>query len=197
MPSRREAHAVAPSSILPGRALAPLVGLALGLGTLLSAGSAQALPLLTLWGSVRGLYGSALGDATVNGYGPGFGLRAGVTLPASLYLGASFDYFVGESESVEGIDVSASVLQVLANVGYDAGLGPITLRPNLGFGLAQTEAELDGSSTSDGDFAVSPGVEAFIGLGLLTLSGEVRYNHVFAPGDRDAIILGLGLGLAL
>jgi outer membrane protein with beta-barrel domain len=146
---------------------------------------------------VRGLYGSALGDAELNGYGPGFGLRAGVTLPASLYLGASFDYFFGETDSVAGVDISASVLQVLANVGYDAGLGPITLRPNLGFGLAQTEAELEDASTSEGNFAISPGVEAFLGLGLLTVSGELRYNHIFAEGDGDAIIVGVGLGLTL
>jgi hypothetical protein len=180
-----------------GGAVAPLVGLALGVGTLLSAGSAQALPLLTLWGSVRGLYGSALGDAELNAYGPGVGLRAGVTLPASLYLGASFDYFTGESESAAGVDISASVLQLLGNVGYDAGLGPLTLRPNLGFGLAQTRAELEDESTSEGNFAVSPGAEVFLGLGLLTVSGELRYNHVFVDGDADAIIVGVGLGLTL
>jgi hypothetical protein len=120
-----------------------------------------------------------------------------VTLPASLYLGASFDYFVGESDTINGIDVSASVLEVLANVGYDVGFGPLTLRPNLGLGLAQTEAESDGASTSEGDFALSPGAELLFGLGLLTVSGELRYNHIFAPGDRDAIIVGVGLGFTL
>jgi hypothetical protein len=158
---------------------------------------AQALPLLTLSGSVRGLYGSAFGDPELNPYGPGLGLRAGVTLPASLYLGASFDYFLGESETRGVIDVSSSLLQVLANVGYDAGLGPLTLRPSLGLGFAESSFEGLGGEVSESDFVLSPGAELFIGLGLLSVSGEVRYNKVFADGDADGLILGLGLGFSL
>jgi len=158
---------------------------------------AQALPLLTFSASLRGLYGSVSGDPDLNPYTAGLGLRAGVTLPASLYLGASMDYFFGESESVNGFDTSASVLQFLGNVGYDFGLGPLTLRPLVGFGYAQRNVELGDQDVSEGDFALSPGVEAIIGLGLLSVGGELRYNKVFADDDIDAVIIGLGLGISI
>jgi hypothetical protein len=159
--------------------------------------AARALPLITLSASLRGLYGAVSGDPALNPYGPGIGVRAGVTLPASLYLGASVDYFFGESESEAGIDSSASMLQVLGNVGYDFGFGPLTLRPNLGFGLAQSNVELGEEDASEGNFALSPGVEAVIGLGLLNVGGELRYNKVFADGDVDAVIVGIGLGASI
>jgi hypothetical protein len=179
------------------RVPAGVLGLACAVSALAFAAPAEALPLLTLSGSVRGLYGSAFGDPALSPYGPGFGLRAGVTLPASLYLGASLDYFLGESESTAGIDISSSLLQVLAHVGYDAGLGPLTLRPSLGLGFAEISAEGFGGDSSESDFVLSPGAELIIGLGLLSVSGEVRYNKVFTDGDADGLILGVGLGFSL
>ncbi len=155
------------------------------------------MPLLTLSASVRGLYVNAFGDPDVNPYGPGLGVRAGVTLPASLYLGASLDYFFGDSVDIAGVDVNRSLLQVLANVGYDAGLGPLTLRPSLGLGLAQSNAEIGPLDESESDFVLSPGAEAIVGLGLLTVSGEVRYNKVFVDGDFDGLYFGVGLGFSL
>jgi hypothetical protein len=174
------------------------LGLACAAGAFAFSGSASALPLVTISGSARGLYGSALGDPEVlSFYGPGLGLRAGVTLPASLYLGASLDYFFGESKSISGFDASSSLLQVLANVGYDLGLGPLTLRPNIGLGLASSTIKLLNLDESDSNFVLSPGAEVIVGLGLLAVSGEVRYNKIFADGDTDALILGVGIGFTL
>lgn len=183
----------------PSRLAPALFGVACAVGVLGFSGTARALPLLTLSASLRGLYGSAFGEPALdlNPYGPGIGVRAGVTLPASLYLGASVDYFFGESESAAGVDVSASLLQVLGNVGYDAGFGPLTLRPSLGFGLAQSNVDFGAVDESEGDFVLSPGAELFVGLGLLSVSGEVRYNKIFADGDKDALVLGVGLGFSL
>jgi hypothetical protein len=173
--------------------LAPLAGaLVLG-GVMLVSESAHALPGLTLWGSARGLYGAALGDADLNAYGGGIGLRAGVTLPASLYLGASYDYFFGESVG----DVSLSLSQFTGNVGYDLGLPLLTLRPNLGLGIAWANAEFGEQSDSESDFVLSPGLEALVGLGLLNISGELRYNKIFSDADADGIIVGVGLGISL
>jgi len=181
-----------------GRWLAPAAGaLVLG-GVMLVSEPAQALPGLTLWGSARGLYGAALGDPELSGYGPGIGLRAGVTLPTSLYLGASYDYFFGESEDSILGDVSFSFSQLTGNVGYDLTAIPLlTLRPNLGLGLAFANAEFAGESESESDFVLSPGLEAFVGLGLLNINGELRYNKIFADGDTDAIVIGVGLGISL
>jgi hypothetical protein len=180
------------------RAPAALIGLACAASALAFSGSAQALPLLTLSGSVRGLYGSDLDDENPSPYGPGLGLSAGVTLPASIYVGASLDYFFGESATIAGRDVSASLFQALAHLGYDAGLGPLTLRPSLGFGYAQSSVDLEGlGDDSVSDFVLAPGAELFIGLGLLTVSGEVRYNKIFSDSGVDAVILGVGLGFSL
>lgn len=167
--------------------------------TLTTTSTASALPLLTISGSVRGLYGSATGDAELNPYGIGLGLRAGVTLPASLYLGASYDYFAGESDTNMGVDVSSSLQQFMGRVGYDLGLGPLTLRPQLGIGLAQASSELGPVDDSTSEFVLAPGVEFTFGLGLLSVGAEVSYNKVFSDDEveADGVILGLGLGFSI
>lgn len=196
--NRSERRSPGPSR--PGcsrRLPAAVLGVACGAACVAFAGNASALPLLTLSASLRGLYGPGSGDPIVNPYGPGLGVRAGVTLPTSWYLGASLDYFFGESEEIAGIDVDASLLQVMGNVGYDAGLGPLTLRPSLGLGLAQNDVEGGEFDDSKSSFALSPGAEAIVGLGLLSVSGEVRYNWVFVDGDFDGLYFGVGLGFSL
>ena len=191
--------APAPRVVLPLLAIVPALSAALlVLGT---SSTAQALPLVTLSGSVRGLYGSPTDDLRPDPYGGGIGLRLGVTLPASLYLGGSFDYFFGESET-NALEVkqSASVLQLMARVGYDLGVGPVTLRPQLGLGLAQSQQDVGDIGVSESDFALAPGAEFIFGLGLLSLSAEANYNIVFVGDDEqsaNAWILGLGLGFSL
>jgi hypothetical protein len=171
-----------------------------------------------LWGSVRGLYGTVAGDEanvgfssgtqthykTVNGYGPGIGLSAGVTLPLSLYLGASFDYFFGETVSFSsGPDVSRASSQLLARVGYDLGLGPLTLRPELGLGALFSNVKVEGGEPDvsnrelDANGTVlAPALEAFFSLGLLTINAEASYELV-AGDNSNGLILGLGLGVSL
>jgi len=169
-----------------------------------AAGEAKALPGLTFSASARGLYGSAVGDQELNPYGPGLGLRAGVTLPMSLYLGASFDYFAGETQTVANFDTTVAIYQLMADVGYDIGFGPLTLRPVLGLGYANTSVDFSGGGSglsfednSSSDFVLAPAAEFIIGLGLLSVGAEIRYNKVFADDDRDAVVLGIGLGISL
>jgi hypothetical protein len=182
---------------LSRRLPAAAVSIACGAAALSFSADANALPLLTLSASLRGLYGSAFGDSEANPYGPGIGVRAGVTLPTSLYLGASLDYFFGDSVEIAGAELNQSLLQVLANVGYDAGLGPLTLRPSIGLGLAQSNIEAGPIDESESNFVLSPGAEAIVGLGLLSVSGEVRYNKVFVDGDFDGLYFGVGVGFSL
>jgi len=162
---------------------------------------AKALPLLTLSGSVRGLYGSPSGNPDRNPYGGGLGLRLGVTLPASIYLGGSFDYFFGESENA-GLDteISNSILQFMVRAGYDFGFGPVTLRPQLGFGLSSAKTSVGDVDNSDSKYALAPGAEFVFGLGLLSLSAEASYNVVLSGTTNEspnALILGVGLGFSL
>jgi len=171
-----------------------------------SSGSAAALPLVGISASVRGLYGAGLGDSQKvsvtqnqanaskdwNPYGAGVGLRGGVTL-LSFYAGASLDYFLAESTHLAGFEISGGRLQVMANIGYEIGLPLLTLRPLLGVGYAQTQIESSaGPDHSRDDLVLAPGAELMLSLGLLNLSGELRYNFSTA----DALIVGIGVGVS-
>jgi hypothetical protein len=168
---------------------------------------ARALPLLTLSANLRGLYGTSLGDEEVSPYGAGIGLSGGVTLPMSLCLGASFDYFFGETQAIQSGEVSVSSYQLLGHLGYDISLALLTLRPSLGVGLFHGSVEVgtDGrigftdvpGSSSTNDLVVAPGAELLLGLGLWSVSAEVRYDNVFADGDADGLFVGAGLGASL
>jgi hypothetical protein len=189
------------------------------LGVLCVGKDAHALPLVTLWGSLRGESGTAVGDGgrvgvlngageqqskLINPYGFGLELAAGATLPMSLYLGASFDVFFGETESLgSGIDVSRSCYEVMGNVGYDFGLGPLILRPVVGIGYllggVETEdAPEDGVSfdISTNGTVVSPGAELIFGLGLLNVNAKVRYE-LLSGNNPNGLVLGLGIGVSL
>jgi hypothetical protein len=166
-------------------------------------GTAAALPLITLSGSARYLYGASLGSPDVTPYGSGLGLRAGVTLPLSLYLGASFDYFFGASKTLLAdatqLKLSTSTTQVLANAGYDLGFGPLTLRPELGLGYSHASVSAGGVSDGTSHFVAAPGAELQLGFGLLNVGAEVRYNKVFssAGSDADAFVFGVGVGISI
>ncbi|HKO93020.1 MAG TPA: outer membrane beta-barrel protein, partial [Polyangiaceae bacterium] len=99
---------------------------------------------------------------------------------------------------LQDVDLTSSILQLQGRVGYDFGLGPFTLRPNLGFGVATTAAELDSARVTDSYFVLAPGAEFLLGLGFLSASAEARYNKVFSDegGDADGLIFGLGLGVS-
>jgi hypothetical protein len=192
-PAREEQHRCA---IRAPRGIIRLLAAAGGLCALLAPVDAAAAPGLTLSASLRVLYGAAADDVALNPYEEGLGLRGGVTFSGGLYLGASLDYFFGDSD--DAIDTEVGVYQLLGNVGYDFDLGLLMLRPSLGFGLAQSCIELGDEDESEGNFALSPGAELFLELGLLTFSAELRYNEVFVnDNDVDAVIVGLGVGLSL
>ena len=67
-------------------------------------------------------------------------------------------------------------------------------------GARLTGVEVGGAlafEETESDFVLSPGAEGIIGLGLFSVSAEVRYNKVFADGDADALIMGVGVGFSL
>lgn len=181
----------------------------LGLAALLScaglcvAKSASALPLVGVSGGIRFLYGSPSEDVEPDPYRFGLGGRLGVTLPMSLYLGASVDYFFGQSVTALDLDQSASVLQTMARVGYELGVWPISLRPVLGLGWARNTVDVEGglagvatpSSTGD-NFVVAPGLDLDASLGLISLSAEARYNMLLGDDGANGFIFGLGTGFS-
>lgn len=189
-----------------------VLGVSCALGGVTSARTAQALPLASVTGTLYGLYGSGMGEGTVDAFGPGVGLQAGVAL-ASFYIGASYQHFFGLkveetllSDPSVGIERTASLNMLLGHVGYQAGLGPLVLRPSLGLGYASTDIEVLTNtvaqetrvSSDERDLAVSAGAEARFGLGLLSACGELRYDTILREGaNRSALIVGIGLGIDL
>jgi hypothetical protein len=161
-------------------------------------------------------YGVYTGDemgADFNPYGIGFGVRGGYTLPANVYLGGLFEYYLGATEEVEGVgEFSANIYQIMFEGGYDLGLGPTAvIRPVLGIGYSTVKAEscveeqtIPGlgtfgggcQDTGDSKLGIAPGAVALLDFGSVFGMGAVRYNHIFVEdGNADAILLTVGAGM--
>ena len=127
-----------------------------------------------------------VGNGFNDGYNLGFGARAGFTLPLSVYVGGTFVYHLGKTESTPAGDVNLRVLYVGAEGGYDAGVGPLTLRPYLGLGYASATGSALGLSSSEGKAALWPGVTALFGLGGLFVGADARYVVLLDTEDANA-----------
>lgn len=154
-------------------------------------------------GLIPGIYAGLVGGYTgtvdqpeelPDPMGPAFGLRAGVTIPLTpLYVGGLFLYHTGETIDEDNRELTSSSYMVGGEVGYELGLGPIVLRPNLGIGYHN--GDLD-ELTDRGSVYLSPGINAMIVLGLM-VGAELRYNAIVNDNVKDSIsILGtLGVGI--
>jgi hypothetical protein len=131
----------------------------------------------------------------------GLGLNGGYTLEPGVYLGALFDYYLGESESRPlGIEYGFDVWFLMADVGYDFGVGDsLVLRPSISLGITGLHQSCEvpvGSPASycsddtELEFVGAGGVNAFYALGRLTLGGEFR---IFT-GKFDGVWFGLNVG---
>jgi hypothetical protein len=184
-------------------------GLTVGccLAALTVVSTAAADPAFTLGrpsAAARLQYGADMSDLEANVYSLGAGVRGGYTLDVGVYMGLSFDYFLGSTGDVLGGEVSGNIWQVMAEGGYDFGLSPtIVLRPQLGFGMTGWSMEWcytgfgeDCESDSGNDVAMAPGAVALFDLGMLFLSGELRYEIIFAEETQSALFIGAGAGMA-
>src|SRR5258706_11784715 len=80
----------------------------------------------------HGSVGALLGYGFKDGVGLGLGVRGGYTLPMNLYLGATFVYHLGKSQSTPVGDVSVNIFYLGVEGGYDISAGPVVVRPYLG-----------------------------------------------------------------
>ncbi len=149
----------------------------------------------------HGSVGALFGYGFKGGVRLGMGMRAGSTLPANIYLGGTFVYHLGKSESTTLGNVSANVHYFGIEGGYDIAAVPVVIRPYLGLGDATAKLTMprtcvagvcEGGSESSSNFAVWPGStllypmrSAFIGADarFLIVSGY-NYNTfcLFATG---------------
>jgi hypothetical protein len=112
--------------------------------------------------------GVQLGYGFDDAYKFGLGARGGYTLAQKIYIGGTFVYHFGESDSSVGVSVSEHLLYVGPEGGYDIvipGAPQVLVRPYLGLGfesvsVSDTGVNITGASingTSSG-FSFWPGV---------------------------------------
>ena len=144
----------------------------------------------------------------------GFGGRAGFLLWNDVWLGASFDYFLGVNESRGPTFTDRfRMWNAGGEIGYDVGLADgLWLRPYLGFGLARVDETVCGPGVT-GEMCVSPassnrpvctlGGLLMYTVGIVTVSGDARLRSVVGSWDvadsaawSSAWVFGAEVGVA-
>lgn len=141
--------------------------------------------------------GLLVGEGFKDGYNFGIGARAGVTLPAvPVYVGGTFVYHLGKTESSPLGDVNAKVLYVGVEGGYEIGIPLVSIRPYLGLGYASLTGSVGDISESNGKFAIWPGATGLVSLGTIFVGLDVRYVVVTDADDANAASLFATAGLS-
>ena len=126
-----------------------------------------------------------------NHFGFGTGVRGGYTLPAKVYVGATFMYHFGSTYGyggyLGGADYSTHILYPAGEVGYDFHVGPVTIRPYAGVGIAFVTASISYAGRSDdastSSLLLYPGATAF---------WNIPKTDFFVGGDTRMLILTRG-----
>src|SRR4051812_35736486 len=129
--------------------------------------------------------GALLGYGFKDGVGVGLGVRGGYTLPMNLYLGGTFVYHLGKSESSAFGDISTHLYYFGVEGGYDLSVAPVVIRPYLGLGAATASATVPGGnfggvsvpsySASDTKIAFWPGATVLYPIGSAFVGGDARF----------------------
>jgi len=149
--------------------------------------------------------GVLVGNGFKDGYNLGLGARAGVTLPLGIYVGGTFVYHLGKSESLRGADLKTNVFYFGAEGGYEISAGPLTVRPYLGLGYASAQSTqanctalvgcTAGDTSGESKFALWPGVTALFPVGSLFVGADLRYVLLPDATDGNAFSAFLTAGL--
>lgn len=127
-----------------------------------------------------------------NHFGFAVGARAGYTLPSKVYLGATFMVHFGSTYGYGGYlgsagEVSTHVLYPAGEAGYDFRVGPVTIRPYAGVGVAfigsSTTFAGQSVSASDSSLLIYPGATAY---------WNIPRSDFFVGGDTRMLILTKG-----
>jgi hypothetical protein len=141
----------------------------------------------------------------------GLGGRAGLLLGNDVWLGGSFDYFLGVKDA-EGPDITEEfrLWNVDAELGYDFAFGHgLSLRPYLGFGLARRQDTVCGPGVNGemcgprraGEWsrpAFKLGGLLMYTTGMVTVSGDVRLLSVVGSNSSawdSAWVFGAEVGV--
>ncbi len=142
-------------------------------------------------------------DDDANPYGLGLGARVGYTLHDGLYLGGSFNYFLGEEVGNDDTNGRLNQMTFAGDVGYDIGFGEgVVLRPVIGLGATIVQGEvcvvgICADDQTDPYFLVAPGVDLVLAFNRLFVGGSLRY--LWLPDDEipDGLLIGANLGALL
>ena len=140
-------------------------------------------------------YGVSLEDGG-NPWGFGFGARGGYNLD-QVYLGARFVFYLGESVTVPNLlggaasETSVNIWELGVEVGYDVDLSKgLTLRPELGLGIANSSTSFNGFSTSSTDLFLAPGASLLFDVAEdIFLGVDVRFQFILASATIKGIPL--------
>jgi hypothetical protein len=157
-------------------------------------------------GLLGGYAASADKENDVEPYGVGVGASAGVTLPVfPMFLGARVLYFFGDDASFGAgsgrVTLDSHYLMYGLDLGYDATLGPVTLRPGLGIGRATVDNS--GSaigvtvSASDSSLYLAPGMGVLVTVLFLYVGAEVRFNYLTEDEHQSSTSLLASFGFTL
>ncbi len=135
--------------------------------------------------------GAQLGAGS-DGLGLGVGARIGYTLPMRLYVGGAFTYYGTTATSSNG---AVYILAPGAELGYDAKIGPVVLRPYAGVGMAIARANVRiGNATataSDSRAALWAGAQVTYDITpSFYLGGDVRLLTTL--NGNGAAVAGFG-----
>ncbi|HET9931033.1 MAG TPA: hypothetical protein VFQ35_10110 [Polyangiaceae bacterium] len=129
--------------------------------------------------------GALLGYGFKDGVGLGLGVRGGYTLPQNVYLGGTFVYHLGKSESTPLGDASVHLYYFGVEGGYDIYAAPVVIRPYVGLGAATATASIPGGSfggvtipeqtSSDTKFGVWPGATVMYPIGKAFVGADARF----------------------
>jgi hypothetical protein len=192
------------------------IGLSLVLAALLVSNSkAEAM---SLYAGLLGGYGFTPEKHEVQPYGVGLGASAGLTIPVvPIYIGARLLWFIGSTDHISNptpmatmtsagtsvsLELSQSYLTYGVDLGYDAELGPLVLRPQLGIGRATLYSNLADPSglkmkANDSTLYLSPALALLFKPGLLYVGAEVRYLGMTEKAHFSGVALLAQLGLTI
>jgi hypothetical protein len=158
--------------------------------------------------SAGALYGQLPGASnSVNPFGVGLGLRAGMVLPQRIYFGLSYEHFFGGQPfgfaNVASYEIEATLDQLQGWVGYQLALDGVTLRPSFGLGAAYVQQETlttddrGRERTEDAALGVvaSPALQLVFPVGAASMLVEGRYSMVpESVAEGDGLLIGVGFG---
>lgn len=128
------------------------------------------------------------------------GLRGGYTFDFKLYAGLFYNYYLGSSKEGEtqgtGLqsETTANYMHFGAEVGYDAELGPVQIRPSMQLGIALLVSDVvkPGTSDSYSDFMLAPGITVVHPIDDFFIGGDLRGNIVTGDGTSGITVAATG-----